>query len=215
MIPIINPLAAGCLHDFYVHSGFSRWDHYTTPFFHILLDHGTHSQRDVCAQRTTSRRYLKNLARVPVIWVSGGSVLNWEQPKSGGYDTWVFPVTLMFHLHDLMIIFWTDPLCSSGRSQVAVNSCSCYVAMLQESFTSERCAWNRVSLVPLRPWSRRRTNQGSSSAPRHCELWNSRWMMCVSSLAGWRISRIRRYHDASFSVWDFNISYLMCIYIYQ
>ena len=131
MIPIINPLAAGCLHDFYVHSGFSRWDHYTIPFLHILLDHGTHSQRDVCAQRTTSRRYLKNLARVPVIWVSGGSVLNWEQPKSGGYNTWVFPVTLMFHLHDLMIIFWnfwTDPLCSSGRSQVAVNSCSCYAA---------------------------------------------------------------------------------------
>ena len=70
MIPIINPLAAGCLHDLYVHSGFSRWDGYTTPFFHILLDHGTHSQRDVCVQRTTSRRYLKNSARVPVI--SGG-----------------------------------------------------------------------------------------------------------------------------------------------
>ena len=104
------------------------------------------------------------------------------------------------------------------------------VAMLQESFTSERCAWNRASLVPLRPWSRRRTNQGSSSAPRHCELWNSRWMMCVSSIAGWRISGIRRYHDASFVVWDFNIyiyntyiymylyayiyiSYLVCIYI--
>ena len=94
------------------------------------------------------------------------------------------------------------------------------VAMLQESFTSERCAWNRASLVPLRPWSRRRTNQGSSSAPRHCELWNSRWMMCVSSIAGWRISGIRRYHDASFIVWDYSyyiylsIFLILCVYIY-